>query len=249
MNCPHRPVRWPLLCAGTYLLIVWGCGRDPLGNPALGPGSVKGPRTGDPAGGTMGADAARARDPADASPTTDGCIPLRCSDPSCYPPYCGAIGDGCGGVLDCGPCPLGWSCNNRLCQAPPEVCTPTACSSKGLFYCGTIGDSCGRQLDCACPDAAQDCKERLCVERPLNCTPLTCEVMSKPTYCGVLGDGCGGVLVCGDRCSELGLTCVDHFCGAGGPSANPPPHPPPPPPPAPPPPCPPPPPPFPFLQE
>jgi len=32
--------------------------------------------------------------------------------------YCGKIGDGCGGTLDCGDfCPAGWTCVDNLCVA------------------------------------------------------------------------------------------------------------------------------------
>src|SRR5262245_37792674 len=43
---------------------------------------------------------------------------------------CGPIADGCGGILDCGMCPMGQSCGGggtpSVCGSPP--CTPKTCA-------------------------------------------------------------------------------------------------------------------------
>jgi hypothetical protein len=61
---------------------------------------------------------------------------------------CGPAGDGCGGLLDCGPCPPGQTCGGGgvpgLCGS---LCIPKTCAALG-FNCGLAGDGCGGQLDC-----------------------------------------------------------------------------------------------------
>jgi hypothetical protein len=38
---------------------------------------------------------------------TGGCVKLTCKEQDAN---CGPVADGCGGLLDCGPCPAGQSC-------------------------------------------------------------------------------------------------------------------------------------------
>lgn len=140
--------------------------------------------------------------------------------------YCGRVGDGCGGAMDCGACPAGQTCGGSgiigVC-GPAAGCTPLACTAAGGQYCGTIGDGCGHSLDCnaACP-TGQTCGgggvPNVCGVAPGTCTALTCN----PTggkYCGVIGDGCGKALDCGDACPS-GTTCggggVPNVCGNAG---------------------------------
>jgi hypothetical protein len=213
------------------------------------------------AGSTLAPDLAIASQPDGASDlapiSTDGpafaadaCVPLACKDPTCFPAYCGQIGDGCGSVLDCGGCGPGRSCRGGQCFL--DECTPIACDNPTPFpYCGSIGNGCGGTLDCACHDSAWACVGHLCM--PSGCVPLAgCADASGGEYCGgPIGDGCGGVLDCTRPCSRAGFSCQDNMCvdgsgrsrpydsGALDPLPPPPPVPPPPPPP----PCPPPPPP------
>ncbi|HEY0705226.1 MAG TPA: hypothetical protein VGG33_00415, partial [Polyangia bacterium] len=76
--------------------------------------------------------------------------------------FCGKIGDGCGGTLDCGMCPTGQVCGGSgipgLCAAEdPASCKQLECAQPNGRYCGTVGDGCGRTKDCgACP-AGQTC--------------------------------------------------------------------------------------------
>jgi hypothetical protein len=63
------------------------------------------------------------------------------------------IGDGCGGTIDCGPCPAGELCGieRPFTCGPAPVCTPITCESAGA-QCGALGDGCGNLLDCGpCP--------------------------------------------------------------------------------------------------
>jgi hypothetical protein len=72
--------------------------------------------------------------------------------------YCGKIGDGCGGTLDCGECSQpGFSCGAGgipgVCGGHDGACSPFTCSRATVRYCGVIGDGCGGRLDCGeCQD-------------------------------------------------------------------------------------------------
>ncbi len=62
---------------------------------------------------------------------------------------CGPIGDGCGGVLQCGTCSGNQTCGGGgvafICGG--VVCVPKTCDSLG-FDCGVAGDGCGGVLNC-----------------------------------------------------------------------------------------------------
>lgn len=79
--------------------------------------------------------------------------------------YCGKVGDGCGGELDCGDCPDGEECGiaglPHLCGKPPSTCTPITCTDGAARYCGEIGDGCGGVLDCGMCDAGLECGARI----------------------------------------------------------------------------------------
>ena len=130
--------------------------------------------------------------------------------------YCGAIGDGCGGTLDCGPtCPkAGWVCDTGLCKGPIGVCTPVACTTtSGDQYCGTIGDGCGHSVDCGttCTKAGWTCQNGLC-KGGSGCPPLACTTANGDQYCGVVGNGCGSSVDCGTACTRAGWTCQGGLC-------------------------------------
>ena len=157
-----------------------------------------------------------------------------CLSPSQVGNYCGKIGDGCGGTLDCGvECPApGWTCVNSICRGPAGYCPPVQCKSgNGDTYCGAINDCCGGTTNCnpVCPTDFI-CLDHLCVFGP-GCVRIPCTLPGGGAYCGTIGDGCGGILDCpancpnGDQCGEA------HTCdtGAGGGLAPPPPAPIPPP--------------------
>jgi hypothetical protein len=75
------------------------------------------------------------------------CTPTTCQAQNIM---CGAAGDGCGGALDCHPCPPGQSCVRGMCTLN-AMCTPITCSAQGI-QCGPAGDGCGNAIDCGpCP--------------------------------------------------------------------------------------------------
>jgi len=108
--------------------------------------------------------------------------------------YCGKIGDGCGGTLECGnTCPGGWSCVDNLCVGLPPVCTALTCATdSGDHYCDTIGNGCGGTLECGldCP-AGWTCDKHVCKATPPTCTRAACTTAGGDQYCGTIGDGCG----------------------------------------------------------
>jgi hypothetical protein len=62
--------------------------------------------------------------------------------------HCGPAGDGCGGLLQCGPCPPNKTCGGG---GTPGVCgsgcMTRSCAVQGI-ECGPAGDGCGGVLDC-----------------------------------------------------------------------------------------------------
>jgi len=151
----------------------------------------------------------------DAGPV-DACVPLSASA-TCAPsggPYCGVIGDGCNGEIDCGNnCPTGWSCDptQHTCVGGAD-CNPTyqctyAVGSTSGSYCGKITDGCGHALacgdNCASANPGWTCENSLCVGGADVCTPATCDPVAGARYCGQVGDGCGRGIDCGDNCASL----------------------------------------------
>jgi hypothetical protein len=123
---------------------------------------------------------------------------------------CGPAGDGCGGALDCGPCPPGQICGAAgpgKCGAP--ACTPKDCKASG-FMCGPAANGCGQLIDCGPCPPGQTCggggMPGVC--GVLKCTPITCAQQN--LMCGPAGDGCGNTLDCGP-CPP------PQVCGGGGP--------------------------------
>ena len=131
----------------------------------------------------------------DAGPDGGGCT-LRTSP--ARPPngrYCGVIGNGCFGTIDCGACPSGQVCEAGICVGGPS-CTPLACQVATGKYCGNVGDGCGRAMDCGGCAATQTCSgSGLCVRDELRAAHLQ---RGTSRFCGTIGDGCGGTLDCGD---------------------------------------------------
>jgi hypothetical protein len=135
------------------------------------------------------------------------CTPTTCAAQGIQ---CGPAGDGCGGALDCKPCPTGQICGAGgpgKCGAP--VCTPTTCPALGLM-CGPAGDLCGGLLDCGPCPTGETCggggKPGVCGKQ--TCTPIDCAAQN--LQCGPAGDGCGNTIDCG--------TCPPpQVCGGGGP--------------------------------
>jgi hypothetical protein len=135
------------------------------------------------------------------------CTPKTCAQQNIG---CGAAGDGCGAVIQCGTCPMGQTCGGggtpSQCGAP--MCTPRTCAQQGL-QCGPAGDGCGNVLQCGTCPVGQTCggggMPGVCGTQ--SCTPKTCAQQN--ISCGPAGDGCGGLLQCGS--CPMGQTC-----GGGG---------------------------------
>ena len=161
---------------------------------------------------------------ADASPGSDACQPGSCSGPGAT--YCGRIGNGCGGILECGECPTGQVCNGagiaHVCAPPASAgCKPGACTAGSDHFCGVVGDGCGRTQDCgACPTGftcGGGGVAHLCApDNIATCVGTTC-AQAGGKFCGKIGDGCGRLLDCGgcpagESCGGDGTANV---CGKG----------------------------------
>ncbi|HEY3356755.1 MAG TPA: hypothetical protein VGQ83_26125 [Polyangia bacterium] len=186
---------------GVSLLATLGCGNVITGanvNPDAGT-DAPAPTDGPPAGRDGG-----------------GCGLRTCATVGAN---CGPIGDGCGGVLDCGTCPAGQECgvNNQPNVCGATICTPRTCAQLGAT-CGPAGDGCGGVLDCGACTPPATCGgggvHSQCGNQPpptdggVNpCVPRTCA--QQGVGCGPAGDGCGGALDCGG-CAP------PQACGGGG---------------------------------
>jgi hypothetical protein len=157
-------------------------------------------------------------------PLDAACVPRTCQDMGWE---CGPNGDGCGGLLDCGVCPMPEYCGGGgyskcggdallLGDGGPS-CTPRTCKDLG-HDCGVAGDGCGGELQCGTCKAPEYCggggldvcggDTGLLPDGGPACTPATCKDLGYE--CGPAADGCGGLLQCG--------TCTaPTVCGAGKP--------------------------------
>src|SRR5215831_20786 len=161
---------------------------------------------------------ARQQTPDLSIPDTGVCTP----SVTCTPPngqYCGVIGNGCFGMIDCGTCPGDEVCDNGVCVGGAS-CMPLACQAGTGNYCGTVGNGCGKAMDCGACDSSLVCTMGVCVPGA-GCTPLTCTTATG-RYCGNIGDGCGGTLACADcpagsTCGGAGVanTCAPTNCTPG----------------------------------
>ena len=189
--------------AGATLFAFSGCAgikSAPLTNGAGGGGGGSG-TAGHPAG-VDGGETNRPDGPA-ALPDAGSCVKVSCTPPNGQ--YCGKIGDGCSGVLDCGDCPGTQICEKGLCVQGAS-CVPATCPTTGTLFCGKIGDGCGRAVDCGMCAGNLTCNSNgVCVDP--GCVPKTCNGPNGVQYCGMIGDSCGGTLNC---------TCTIGTCGGGG---------------------------------
>jgi hypothetical protein len=78
------------------------------------------------------------------------CQPRDCADVGAE---CGPIADGCGELVDCGPCEEGEICGgDGPNQCGMNSCDPRSCEDVGA-ECGPIGDGCGEVVECGdCTD-------------------------------------------------------------------------------------------------
>ena len=149
-----------------------------------------------------------------------GCVPSTSCSAGGGLNFCGKIGNGCGGLLDCGACTNGGTCGSatsgtpNVCSGPPG-CVPVTCDiAGGGKYCGKIGDGCGGTLTCPDCAAGQTCgavRANVCAPTPGTCTPTACQ-QATGKYCGPIGNGCGDMLDCG------GCTAPETCAGSGHPS-------------------------------
>ena len=81
--------------------------------------------------------------------------------------YCGIVGDGCGGTIDCGACADWFICGGggvpHLCGIPLDsgTCAPFTCSEASVRRCGVIGDGCGNALDCGSCEGGDICGQSI----------------------------------------------------------------------------------------
>jgi len=135
---------------------------------------------------------------------------------------CGPIGDGCGGVLDCGSCPFPQTCGGGGTSfqcGGTAACVPKTCDGIPA-NCGMASDGCGNVINCwpdpanpSCPNPGDFCGgagPNMCGNTATGtCTPRTCPNIG-PKACGLASDNCGGTINCGDTCT------APEFCGGGG---------------------------------
>ncbi|MHB8419433.1 MAG: hypothetical protein ACYDCL_15265 [Myxococcales bacterium] len=191
------------------------------GKPATGGNGGSGTGGSAGAGSSGGSATAGSTGGASAGSSNGGSTGAGCGLRSCASAKatCGPIGDGCGGVLECGSCTPPESCGGG---GTPSVCggksgcVPKSCAGEGVA-CGPLADGCGNLLQCGSCTAPATCggggKTGVCGVGGLgdggggSCVPTTC---AKLGYgCGPAGDGCGGLLDCGN-CT------APQSCGAGG---------------------------------
>lgn len=130
---------------------------------------------------------------------------------------CGAIADGCGGLLDCGTCTAPDTCGGGgVANQCGSNCTRTNCGAQGA-NCGVIADGCGGTLDCGTCTEPATCggggTANVC-GTPI-CTPRSCSDVG--AQCGYISNGCGSTINCGT--CELPAVCggsgVPNQCGTG----------------------------------
>jgi hypothetical protein len=142
-----------------------------------------------------------------------GCAPLTCAGQSVA---CGPAGDGCGNLLQCGPCTAPDTCGGagqpgQCGHIDAGACTPSTCAIENVS-CGPAPDGCGGELECGTCTPPLQCggggtPGQCGLVDGGRCTPRTCIQLG--LACGAAGDGCGGLLQCG--------TCtLPQTCGGGG---------------------------------
>ncbi len=153
--------------------------------------------------------------------TSDGgggnsnCKPRTCAQAGAN---CGPIGDGCGGLLQCGTCTAPESCGAggkaSVCGGVTK-CTKKTCNDFPSGSCGPLADGCGGLITCGTCTAPQTCggggTASVCGGNT-GCVPKTqANCAAANIQCGPMADGCGGFVDCGSCPSN-------QSCGAAGPS-------------------------------
>ncbi|MFO0646962.1 MAG: hypothetical protein U0326_12045 [Polyangiales bacterium] len=115
---------------------------------------------------------------------------------------CGPIGDGCGGILNCGTCASPQTCGGggmpSRCGGT-SGCVPRTCAMAGA-NCGPVSDGCGGLLECGACAAGQSCggggrpsvcgSSTVAFDASTICVRRTCAMAG--ANCGPVSDGCGG---------------------------------------------------------
>src|SRR4051812_32580152 len=112
-----------------------------------------------------------------------------CIATHCFVGWCGAVPDGCGEMLDCGPCQT--TSVDASVSLDLAGCVASVACEPGRS-CGKIDDGCGRLLDCGdcpMPGTCSATEPNRC-----GCTPKTCAEVG--ASCGSYPDGCGGIDNC-----------------------------------------------------
>jgi hypothetical protein len=83
---------------------------------------------------------------------------------------CGTIGDGCGGVRDCGTCMAPKTCGGagtpNHCDIGTGGCNKLTCAAANIA-CGPTSDGCGGVLDCGGCTVGYECKASKCEMLPI----------------------------------------------------------------------------------
>ncbi len=150
------------------------------------------------------------------------CVPETCTE---LRVDCGPMGDGCGGVIQCGSCKAPQTCGGG---GTPSVCggnnncVAKTCSDWS-YDCGPASDGCGGLIQCGSCSAPQTCggggMASVC-GGDSGCVPMGCGAAG--VGCGPIGDGCGGLVQCGncttpETCGGAGVPgqCGDGLTDAG----------------------------------
>jgi len=132
-----------------------------------------------------------------------GCTPATCAQLNVF---CAEVGDGCGGLLDCGSCKPGGTCPVQPGECP--TCVPKTCASAGS-NCGAQEDGCGGEIDCGTCDPCVPCQAGVCAGVLVSmCAPTTCADLG--LECGAATDGCNHALDCGTCPGSL--ACAQGVC-------------------------------------
>ncbi len=91
-------------------------------------------------------------------PDAGACVPETCAQQNLG---CGPAGDGCGNVIQCGPCTPPATCggggaSSQCGLADAGACVPLTCASQHVA-CGPAGDGCGNLLMCGTCTGTQTC--------------------------------------------------------------------------------------------
>jgi hypothetical protein len=96
---------------------------------------------------------------------TEPPAPITCEPRSCLDAgaECGPVADGCGDIVDCGPCPDGQRCGAGGPYQCGEACVPRTCE-EAAAECGSVDDGCGGTMECGTCEFPAQCIQNECHE-------------------------------------------------------------------------------------